>query len=169
MFVELSALIPSPLHPAIVHMPIALMVLVPVFAVGALIAIRRGTAPFRSWGITTALMAALTVSAFVAKQTGESQEDTVEQIVGDAPLHQHEEAADTFFVLSIVVLGIGVVGLRSGKLGNAARLTATVGTLGLMVAGYNVGHSGGELVFKHGAASAYTTSSGSRTSSGEDQ
>ncbi len=32
-------------------------------------------------------------------------------------------------------------------------------TLGLLAAGVNVGHTGGELVYTHGAAQAYVTSS----------
>ena len=40
--------------------------------------------------------------------------------------------------------------------GEAARLLTTVGAFGLIAAGVQVGHSGGELVYRHGAASAYT-------------
>jgi len=37
MPVSLASLLPTPLHPAIVHLPIALTLLVPVFAVMALV------------------------------------------------------------------------------------------------------------------------------------
>ena len=72
----------------------------------------------------------------------------------------HEEAAQTFFVLSLVVLGVAAVGLVGGRVGTAARYAAAAGTLALVVAGYNVGHSGGRLVYTYGAASAYTTPGG---------
>jgi hypothetical protein len=42
-----------------------------------------------------------------------------------------------------------------------ARLLALVGTIGTLVVfamGYRVGHLGGELVYRHGAARAYETS-----------
>ncbi|MEO7999206.1 MAG: hypothetical protein ABI852_17270 [Gemmatimonadaceae bacterium] len=163
-----ATLLPDPLHPAIVHMPIALMVLVPAFAAGALWAIKRGAAPLRAWGITTALLAALALSAWASLETGDSQGERVEKIVAEAPLETHEEAAETFLTLSVIVLGIAVLGLRNGKLGSGARLVASAGTLGLLIAGYNVGHSGGALVYTHGAATAYTSGASARAVAGAD-
>lgn len=158
MFAALSNLVPNPLHPAVVHLPIALTVLVPAFAVGALVAIRRGARPVRAWGITTALLATLSLSAWVSLETGADQEDRVERVVTEQAIHSHEEAAEAFLALSLLVLVIAGAGLLSGRIGTGARLAATVGTLALLVAGYRVGHSGGALVYQHGAASAYTSS-----------
>jgi uncharacterized membrane protein len=159
MFDALTNLLPTPLHPALVHLPIALTVLLPLFGVGALIAIRRGAEPLRAWGITTALLATLSLSAWVSLQTGEAQEDRVEKIVPESAMERHEESAEAFLALSLIVLGVAVTGLLRGRVGTGARIAATVGTFALVVAGYNVGHSGGALVYEHGAASAYTTSS----------
>lgn len=163
MLNALSNLLPTPLHPAVVHLPIALTVLVPAFAIGALIAIRRGARPVRAWGITTALLALLSVSAWASLQTGEQQEDRVERIVPDAAMETHEESAELFLSLSLVVLGIAGVGLVRGRVGTVARAGAVVGTLVLVVAGYRVGHSGGSLVYEHGAASAYTVPTATAT------
>ena len=58
--------------------------------------------------------------------------------------------------MSLVVLGIAGVGLTRGRIGQTARVVGTVGALALVVAGWQVGHSGGSLVYQHGAASAYT-------------
>lgn len=155
---SLSSLIPSPLHPAVVHLPIALTILVPVFAVGALIAIRSGTQPVRTWAIVAAMSALLSISAWASMETGEDQEDVVEKAVSEAAVETHEEAAETFLWLSLGVLGIAGVGLVRGTVGARARVLATLGSAGLLVAGYRVGHSGGELVYTYGAASAYTDS-----------
>lgn len=157
MFDAISNLLPNPLHPAVVHLPIALTLLVPVFAVGTLIAIRRGARPLRAWGITTALLATLSLSAWVSLETGDDEEEKVEQVVPETALETHEEAAEVFLALSLVVLGIAGVGLLNGRVGSAARFVAAAGTLALVVAGYNVGHSGGLLVYEYGAASAYTS------------
>lgn len=157
MISTLSNLIPNPLHPAIVHLPIALTVLVPVFALGAIVMIRRGARPLHAWGITTALLAALSLSAWASLATGDGQGERVERIVPETAIETHEEAAEAFLILSVVLLGVGSFGLMNGRVGNAARLLTTAGTLALVVAGYNVGHSGGALVYVHGAASAYTT------------
>lgn len=155
---SLAALIPTPLHPAIVHLPIALAVLLPIFAIGALIAIRRGARPLPAWAIPTALAAVLTVGSWAALETGQQQEDRVEDAVPRAALHGHEESAEAFLGLSVALLGIAALGLAPRRIGSAARAIATLGTLGLLVAGYRVGHSGGELVYAHGAASVYVTS-----------
>lgn len=153
----MQSFIPSPLHPAVVHLPMALSVLLPFFALGALWAIRRGARPVRAWGVTTALFAALSLSAWASIETGEAQEDTVESVVADAPLHSHEEAAEAFLLLSLGVLGIAALGLTSGKVGTVARVVGALGSVALLGAGYRVGHSGGALVYQHGAASAYTS------------
>lgn len=160
MIAQLSSLIPSPLHPAVVHLPIALALMVPLFAIGAVIAIARGAKPLASWGITTALMATLALSSYVALETGEDQEDKVEAIVPEAAFERHEESAEQFFQLTLVVLGISALGFLPRTAGTGARLAATAGTLALVVAGYRVGHSGGEMVYRYGAASAYVDASG---------
>ena len=40
-----SSIIPNPLHPAIVHLPMAIVVLLPLTVIGAIWVIRRGAAP----------------------------------------------------------------------------------------------------------------------------
>lgn len=163
MIAQLSSLIPTPLHPAVVHLPIALAVIAPLFAIGALIVIARGAKPVASWGIATALVAMLAMSSYVALETGEDQEDKVEAVVPEAAFETHEESADRFFQLSLVVLGIAALGFLPRTAGTGARFVATAGTLALVVAGYRVGHSGGELVYVHGAASAYVEPSMANT------
>ncbi|HEU4563178.1 MAG TPA: DUF2231 domain-containing protein [Gemmatimonadaceae bacterium] len=149
-------MIPDPLHPAIVHFPIVLAVLAPFVAVGSLWAIRRGANPLRSWGIATLVLGALVASSWVAVETGEQQEDRVERVVSEQPLESHEEAAQLFLFTSAAVLGVAGLGLVRGRVGRAARIVGTAGSLALVVVGWNVGHTGGELVYRHGAASAYT-------------
>ncbi len=162
----MSTFLPTPLHPAIVHLPIALSVLLPFFALGALWAIRRGAAARKAWGITTALFAALSISAWASLKTGEAQEEQVENVVAEAPIHTHEEAAEAFLLLSIGALGVAALGLTGGRIGTAARVVGAVGSLVLLGVGYQVGHSGGQLVYRYGAASAYTDSVTVRESAG---
>jgi len=147
--------VPNPLHPAIVHFPIVFAVLLPLVAAGALWAARRGSAVRRAWLFPLGLAGALTLSAFVAVKSGQAQENRVEDIVGESAVHGHEEAAEVFFLLSGVVLAVAAIGMAPGAAGQAARIVATAGAIGLLAAGYRVGASGGELVYRHGAASAY--------------
>jgi uncharacterized membrane protein len=151
----LQSLIPAPLHPAVVHLPIALTILLPLFAIGALVAISRGARPTAVWGTTTALAVLLAASAWVSIETGEGQEDRVERIVGERPLETHEEAAEAFLLIAGGMVGLSALGLARGKIGHGARIAGVVGTFVVAGAGWNVGHSGGALVYQHGAASAY--------------
>lgn len=158
--------LPAPLHPLIVHLPIAMTVLLPLFGLGALIAIRRGARVLPVWGIATAMLALTLGSGLLAKETGEDEEDTVEQVVSEQAIHPHEEAADAFVLATGVVLVIAGVGFVRGSIGSTARAVAAAGTLAVLGFGYNVGHTGGQLVYRDGAASAYTANGGGSYSPG---
>lgn len=147
-----------PLHPLVVHFPVVLAVLLPISAVVALWAVRKGTTPRKAWAVPLAVSAALALSAWVATQTGEAQEDRVERVVPRGALHGHEESAERFLVLSGVLVLVTAGGLARGTVGRAARFVSAVGAFGLVAAAAQVGHSGGTLVYRHGAASAYTDS-----------
>lgn len=153
-------MLPDPLHPAVVHFPVALVMLLPLLALGALWAIRRGAEPLRAWGLVVGLAALLMAGSWVAVQTGEQQEEAVEAVVSEDAIHTHEEAAETFLWLVGGVLLLTGMGLVRGRVGGPVRVAATVATIGLAVAGWRVGHSGGELVYVHGAASAYVDAAG---------
>ncbi len=150
-------MLPDPLHPAVVHFPIVLAVLLPIAALVVLLLIRRGGNPKTLWSVVVVGSAMLAGSAWLALQTGEGQEEKVESVVPDQALDTHEEAADRLLVLSFLVLGVGMVGLARGRVGAIARVVATAGAIGVLPASYSVGHSGGELVWVHGAASAYVS------------
>ena len=145
-----------PLHPVVVHFPIVLAVLLPIFAAGALWAIRKGTTPRRAWLVPAAMALALAASAFVAVETGESQDERVERVVPEQPLEAHEEAAETFLTLSSGLALVVAAGLVRGRVGSVARGLGTAGAVGLVALAAYVGHSGGRLVYEYGAASAYT-------------
>ena len=145
-------MLPDPLHPAVVHFPIVFAFLLPLVALAALWRIRRGASARGTWGYATAAAAALTASAWFAIQTGEAEEERVEPVVAEAPLESHEESAERFLFLSTGVLLVAGAGLLRGRIGAAARLAATAGAFGLVAAGALVGHSGGQLVYRYGAA-----------------
>lgn len=155
-------MLPNPLHPVVVHFPIVLMFLIPVFAVGSLWAIRRGADARRAWAIPFLLTGALAASAFVALRTGEADEDRVERVVSENVIHEHEEAAERFLVLSGVLLLIAAAGLVDGNAGRAARALTVAGSMVVIAAGVQVGAAGGDLVYRHNAASVYTDDAPSR-------
>ena len=150
-------MLPDPLHPAVVHFPIVLMLLLPLAMAGALFAIRRGTGPRRAWLWAAGLAVALSLSAWVATQTGEAQEDRVEAVLNDNVLESHAERAERFLILSGALAALTLAGLAPGRTGRIVRVAALVGSIGVAGAGVQVGHTGGELVYRYGAATAYTS------------
>lgn len=153
-------MLPDPLHPAIVHFPVVLAFLLPISAFVAIWTIRKGARVTRAWAVPLAIAAALTLSSWAATETGESQEEKVENVVAEAPFEAHEEAAELFMTGSAVILLLTAGGLVKGITGRIGRVAATVGALGLVAGGAYVGHTGGELVYKYGAASAYAPAGG---------
>jgi uncharacterized membrane protein len=166
LYPELLVL-PNPLHPAVVHFPVVLAVLIPLVAIGALWAIRSGARPMRAWGITTAVAAALALSAWVSVETGEDQGEKVEKTVGEARVDAHAEAGQLLLYTSAGVLAIIALGLMPGNAGRAARVAGAIGTLAVAGAAVRVGHSGGQLVYKYNAASAYATTGAAAGEGGE--
>lgn len=143
-------MLPSPLHPAVVHFPIVLVFLLPVAALAALWAIHRGSRPLRAWLVPTGVAAALALSSWVAVETGEQQEEKAEAAVSESLIHSHEEAGERFLLLSAAVLGVTALGLFGGRAGRALRITGATAALALVAAGYQVGHTGGKVVYGDG-------------------
>lgn len=149
-------MIPQPLHPALVHFPVVFAVLLPVVAVVALLVIRRGSGACNVWLPVVALSGVLAFSSWIAVQTGEAQEDIVEEVVSRSAIHEHEESAELVLILSFVTFLLAAGGLGNNRPGSMARVAATVLALGVLGAAFRAGHSGGELVYELGAAQAYT-------------
>ena len=158
-------MLPYPLHPAIVHFPVVLAFLLPLFVLGALWMIRRGANPRRAWMLPVGCAAALSLSSWVAVQTGGAQSERVERVVSEQAIGSHEELAEAFLATSAGVAIVALIGLSAGIPGRAARVITGVGAVALVVFVARVGHTGGQLVYRYGAASAYASQS--TTSSGE--
>lgn len=153
-------MLPDPLHPVVVHFPVVLSILLPVVAVGSLWAIRGGARPLRAWGVSIAVAAALSLSAWVAVETGEDQEERVEEVVAEARLDAHADAGEALLFVSVGVLAVLALGVLPGDKGRIARYVGAVGTLTVAAAAFKTGMTGGDLVYKYNAASAYATPGG---------
>lgn len=148
-----------PLHPAIVHVPLGLAIVLPLIAAGFAWGIWTGRVRPGAWLAVIALQALLVGSGVIAMRTGEAEEDTVEAVVDKAMIHEHEERAEQFVWSAGATLALSIVVLVAGKPARArplmvAAVVATVAVAGLAV---RTGQAGGELVYVHGAASAYTS------------
>jgi uncharacterized membrane protein len=152
--------LPDPLHPAVVHFPIALAVLLPAAALVVAVAIARGWLEARAWALVVLLHAVGAGSAWLAEETGHDQEEHVEEVLGDAlhdPLHEHEEAGEWLAIVFGSTWVVTAAGLLRGRAGAAARLAAVAGAIVVVATAWRTGESGGALVYEHGAASTYAT------------
>ena len=149
-------MLPDPLHPAVVHLPIALALLIPLVAFAALLAARGGWLPVRAWGFVVLLQACLVGSAWLAMETGEEEEERVERVVAERHIEDHEESAERMLWAAGIALLVIAAGFAPGRAGALARPLGFALSLGVLALAVDVGHTGGELVYRHGAASAYT-------------
>jgi len=148
-------MLPDPLHPAVVHLPMALAILIPFFAILGLVLIYMEFLPARSWIWIALLQALLVGSGWLALETGEAQEERVERVVPERRIEEHAEAAERFLIIAGIGLLASAAGILPRRIGALGRAAGTLAALGALAAGGYVGHLGGELVYKHGAASAY--------------
>ena len=148
-------MLPDPLHPAIVHVPIALSLLIPLLAAGIAGAIHMGWLERRSWNLVLVLNLLFVGSQLLAHETGEDTAKRVEKVVEKKHIEEHAEAAEWLLWVSVGSLAVAGGGLLRGGRGGAARTAAVVASLLALAVALRVGHLGGQLVYKHGAANAY--------------
>ena len=148
-----------PLHPKLVHLPIALAVLMPLLSLGVLIAWATRVLPRRTWLIAVVLQGVLLGSGIAALRSGEADEERAESVVPEAAIEAHEEAATTFVAASAVVLALALAAaaIRNERWARGGAALATAGTLVVLGLGYRTGEAGGRLVYQHGAASAFAS------------
>jgi uncharacterized membrane protein len=155
-----------PLHPKLVHLPIALAVLMPLLSGGLLLAIWRDWFQKRVWSLVVAGQILLVGSGVLAMRSGEADEERVERIVPEAVLEQHEEAAEAFVWASGILLCLSLVPLllRARPAALVAGAATCLGSMAVLGLGYQVGQKGGELVYGHNAAAAFVQPGGNGAS-----
>ncbi|GAB4251050.1 MAG: hypothetical protein OHK005_18150 [Candidatus Methylacidiphilales bacterium] len=142
--------IPSPLHPAIVHFPIVLILIGAALALAAVF--------LRRWNLPTIAAVCLSLGAFgslAATLTGEQEEEMVGELVPAAErmLDEHEEWAELTRNLAIVAAVISIAAALMGRFPFVARMSGAVAALVALAAAFAVaqtGHHGGQLVYRFG-------------------
>ncbi len=147
----------APLHPKIVHIPIALAILMPLVSIGLLVAWWRNWLPERVWWVAVALQVVLVGASWFAMETGETDEEKVEHVVAESAIETHEQRAETFFwaaggTLALMVLPMAIPGRRRRCW---LAVIAVAGTAVVFGLGVRVGDAGGALVYEHGAGEAH--------------
>ncbi len=146
----------TPWHPALVHFPVVLSLLVPPVILLIAIGIRAKLFPKTVWWVAVAFQSITFTSGIVAFQTGEDDERRMITNVPIALVHEHEEKASVFLWISGIGLATGIAG---ALLTGTARTVFLVLSLVLHTAGVvpviQAGKTGGQLVYVHGAADVY--------------
>lgn len=112
----------------------------------------------KGWLIIIALQMAVVISGYISLETGETEEDRVEKVVSKKLIGDHEEAAEIFVGVSVLALVLSIGSFFLGKeKGFPIQMTIAVLTLIAGFLAFRTGELGGELVYVHGAAEAYTS------------
>jgi len=148
-----------PLHPMMVHLPMALTFIMPTMIIIFGLMIKSHKMSPKAWLIIIGLQAVVVTTGYIALETGENEERTVQQVVAKSLIGEHEEAAEIFVGSTVLVLAlsIGVFFVRR-EIAFPVKLGITVVSLISCFLAYRTGLLGGELVYKHNAASAYMLS-----------
>lgn len=146
-----------PLHPAIVHLPIGLAIVMPILALLATVAIRRNWFNRKLWFLVTLAQLVVLGAGLAALQTGENEEDKIEQYVTESQIHHHEEKGEAFLWAAglTLVASIAALVIRASGGAMAARIITIMLAVATTAFALDAGRSGGELVYQHGAARAY--------------
>lgn len=149
-----------PLHPAVVHLPLGLAILMPLAAAGFAWAVGTGRLPRRGWAAVVALQALLVGSGFVAMNSGGAEEERVEAVVAESAIETHEERAEAFMWAAGATLALTalVVVLPVAAAVVPLAVASTIATVVVAGLALWVGHAGGQLVYAQGAASVYAQS-----------
>lgn len=140
----------SPLHPLVVHFPIAGLIIAAALDLAAL-AIRRPDLSAAALYVQAIAAAGAVASYFSGEAAEEGAEHALEgQPLVEAVLERHEDLGK-ILMIAAVVLVLGRAALASKGLADAAGAKVAVAALSLAVAALVgvTGYYGGELVYQH--------------------
>ena len=135
------------LHPAVVHVPVGLALILPLLVVGMALARWRGWLRPRSWIVVVVLQVLILGGALLAQQTGEALEDHGEQIAGEQAVEAHEESAEVFTVaagVSLLLFG-SVLFVGARKPSAVLLLTSVAASLLVALLAARAGQLGGKV------------------------
>ena len=160
---------PEPLHPAVVHFPIALLLLGAAVAVLSVF-VRRWHLPL----FAAILLSLGALGAVAATVTGEEEEERVEHAMPSVEplLEEHADWGERARNAGIVAAIFAIVAAVAVGKPFGGRLLSVLTACAALVAGYCVaqaGHFGGELVYRHGAGVALERGSGTVPSPDQDE
>jgi len=142
---------PNPLHPAVVHFPIVLLLLGAATAIVAAFWRKHHLPAFAAVLLTLGAL-----GTWAAVKSGESDGGLLENVSPplDSLVDAHETWAKHTLTLSIFasVAAVGsVMGVRWPRIARAVAVVTAVASAAAAYGVYQTGHRGGTLVYRHGA------------------
>ncbi len=144
-------MLPDPLHPAIVHFPIVLLLLGAPLAILSIF--------LRKWHLP--VLAAIVLSlgalgALAATWTGEKDAEMAGELAGNGEqtLDEHEEWGERARNAGIVAALLAITSAALVRKPLAGRVVGAVAAVAAVAAAFSVaqaGHYGGQVVYKYGA------------------
>lgn len=143
-------MVPDPLHPAVVHFPIVLLLLGAPLAVVSVF-LRKWHLPV----LTAVVLSLGGAGAVVATWTGEEAAELAGELSGNGEktLDAHEEWGERARNAGLVAAVLAVISAALGRrpvAGRALGAAAAIAALGAAFSVAQAGHYGGEVVYKHG-------------------
>lgn len=141
-------MIPDPLHPAVVHFPVVLIM------AGAVLALILWVRPGRAMALAAAIVLVLAaISSQLAVTTGEWDEEAGER-ASEAVFEAHEEAAEVTRTLAFLTAAAGIAAwwvISRGRWRRMAAVIVVLLALSSVAMVARAGHLGGKLVYQYGA------------------
>ena len=143
-----------PLHPIVVHFPIVLGALLPLLAIIVWWAIKKWQWTPNVWALVSAVALVYTLSATGAVLLGEEDEEKVEKVIYEEVIEEHEEAGELipWVAGTLFLVSLGGFTVRYSKQAKVAMIVLSLVAVAPLI---HAGHTGGELVYEHGAAIAH--------------
>jgi uncharacterized membrane protein len=143
-------MLPDPLHPAVVHFPIVLLLLGAPLAVVAVF--------LRRWHLPVLAAVVLTMGAagaVVATVTGEQDSEVAGELAGTAEkvLEEHEEWGERARNFGVIAAVLAVISAAISRMPVAGRALGAIAAMAALAAAASVaqaGHYGGQVVYQHG-------------------
>jgi len=145
-----------PFHPIIVHLPLALTFILPLLLLAFAYFIKSNKMSPSAWLIIIGFQAILAGSGYLALETGETDEKIAAKVVSKSLIHEHEEKAEIFVGVTVLALVVSVAAFFIKKdLQFYLQLGVVILSLVACFLAYRTGESGGELVYRYGAAGGH--------------
>ena len=147
-----------PTHPVVVHLPLALAVLLPLGTASVGWAVWKGKLPERAWAGIVIAHFVLAASAGAASLLGESDARRIQTRVEASHVEEHEGEGHRLLIGAVIAFGLAVGGLvlRDVKHRRTAIAATIAAGLACAVLAIIAGRGGAELVYKRGAAAAWS-------------